>query len=99
MTDHGHRVRIRREIFFRQKGAPKYRLDAHHVEIIGADQFAPDDLRTFILAGTTAFAETDTCRSLPPCAEVGEASVLRAQIHVIRIRKLAPSLRILFTAP
>src|SRR5262245_11269065 len=78
MTDHRHRMRIRSAIFFRRNDAPQHRFNAHHVEIIAADQFAPADLCAFAVAGMAALAGTDGCRYPHPCAEVRKALVLFA---------------------
>src|SRR5882724_4373241 len=99
ISKHHHRMSVGRAIFFRQKVAPKDRLDAHHVKIIATDQFSPEDLRTLAVAGIAAFVGTDSCRNLRPRTEVGEGFILLAQIEVVRIGKQAPNLVVYFSAP
>src|SRR5215475_6176739 len=90
---------VRRAVFLRQKAAPQRRLDAHHVKIIAADQFTPDDLCALAVAGIAAFAGTDGRRNLIPYAEIGKASISVAQIYVVRVRKSSPNSRVCFPAP
>src|SRR5215211_8226718 len=99
MANHYDRMRVRRQIFFRQDSAPEDRFHTHYVEIITAHQFAPDDLRTLIVVSTAAFTHADARRRLSRCAEIGKTLVLLANIQVVQVGKLTPHFLVLLTAP